>query len=429
MGINMADNLRKQRQNNIHINTHKFSWFPSVLLIFQLFLLLFELFKFDLEIVNAFNQFLQQSSFFLSIINALLILWYWIKGAILKQTNTREFKIVNSCICFANIVLLNKAYDNKKITEIFNSVKDFFSGKNIAICVFVLIIIVAIILIVRYARKDDNYDTPNETPVNNSANSSTATNNTQPQKPSTPNKSKPKDASANALFFIILMILLILIAAVVYILIAKYDIITNIINDADKGYNILAYLLLVISAIALIFLSIIIVTAIARSISKLIFQIPEYIRNSEALDDKIIKIAVGIVLIPIFYGITKLFGISTDWILNLLQKQDFLVVPFTILLYFVLSMVFVEVLYGLFSGRPRAKWLNDFTKIISDTGDNVVNICSSIVNSFFRLIKFIPDFLESIETVLIGEVDENNNLQTNQNDQNDQGDNNNQSKE
>ena len=206
MGIKMSDNLRKQRQNNIHINTHNFSCFPSVLLIFQLFLLLFELFKFDLEIVNAFNQFLQQSSFFLSIINALLILWYWIKGAILKQTNTREFKIVNSCICFANIVLLNKAYDNKKITEVFNSVKDFFSGKNIAICVFVLIIIVAIILIVRYARKDDNYDTPNETPVNNSANNSTATNNTQPQKPSTPNKSKPKDASANALFFIILMI-------------------------------------------------------------------------------------------------------------------------------------------------------------------------------------------------------------------------------
>ena len=111
-------------------------------------------------------------------------------------------------------------------------------------------------------------------------------------------------------------------------------------------------------------------------------------------------------MIPVFYGITKLFGISTDWILNLLQNQDFLVVPFIILLYFVLSMVFVEVLYGLFSGKPRTKWLESFTGIISNTGDSVVQICERIVKSFFRLLNFIPDFLEAIQTILMGEDDE-----------------------
>lgn len=241
-----------------------------------------------------------------------------------------------------------------------------------------------------------------------SANDSTATGNAQLQQMSTSETQVPpkvKDVSANILFFIIFVILLLVIAAVVYFLIAKYDMVTNIINDANKGSSILTYLLLAISVITLIILSVIIIAATARSISRLIFQIPEYIRRADVSDDRIIKIAVGIVLIPVFYGITKLFGISTDWVLNLLQNQDFLVVPFILLLYFVLSMLFVEVLYGLFSGKPRAKWLNNFAEIISSTGDSVVNICGSIVKSFFRLLKFIPDFLESIQTVLMGEED------------------------
>ena len=86
--------------------------------------------------------------------------------------------------------------------------------------------------------------------------------------------------------------------------------------------------------------------------------------------------------------------------------RPFLVVPFIMLLYFVLSMLFVEVLYGLFSGKPRAKWLNRFTGIITTTGDSVIDICDSIVKSFFRLLKFIPDFLKSIQIVLMGEEDE-----------------------
>lgn len=436
----MADNSGEQKQAPIRKNIHNFSWFPSILLLFQLFLLLFGLFKFNHEIVDAFNQFLQESSLFLSMINGLLILWYWIKGAILKRPDiNKEFKIINSCICVTNIVLLNKLYNNNKINEAFSSVKAFFLGKNIAICVFVLVIIASIFLIVRYARKaaknappdemqfansasnstaTDNAQPPNSASnstvtdnaqLPNSANNSTATGNAQPQKMSISTMQAPlgvKDVSVNVLFFIIFMFLILVIAAVVYLLIGRYDMVTNIINDADKGSNILTYLLLAIFAITLILLSIIIVAAIARSIAKLISQIPEYIRRAEVPDDRIIKIAVGIVMIPVFYGITKLFGISTDWVLNLLQNQDFLVVPFIMLLYFVLSMLFVEVFYGLFSGKPRTRWLNGFAEIISVTGDKVVKICGSIVNSFFRLLNFIPDFLEAVQTVLIGEENE-----------------------
>ena len=425
----MADNLSEEKKTPVHKSIHNFSWFPSILMLFQLFMLLFGLFKFNHEIVDSFNQFLQESSLFLSMINGLLILWYWIKGAILKQSDiSKEYKKINSCICIANIVLLNKLYYNNKINEAFSLVKAFFSSENIAICVFVLVIIVATILIMRYARETNKNAPPDKIPFSNSANNDTGTDSTQPPQMSTSITQIPpkvKDTSLNILFFIIFVILLLVIAAVIYLLIAKYNMVTNIINDADKGSNILTYLLLAVSAITLIILSFIIIAATARSISRLIYQIPEYIRRADVSEDRIIKIAVGIVLIPVFYGITKLFGISTDWVLNLLQNQDFLVVPFIILLYFVLSMLFVEVLYGLFSGKPRSKWLNSFTEIISSTGDSVVNICGSIVKSFFRLLNFIPDFLDVTQVVLMGEEDETANAQSGQKGQNNQGNNSN----
>ena len=109
----MSDNPGEQKQPLIHKNIHNFSWFPSILLLFQLFLLLFGLFKFDHEIVGSFNQFLQESSPFLSMINGLLMLWYWIKGAILKRPDiSKEFKIINSCICIA---ITSKKQSRKKI--------------------------------------------------------------------------------------------------------------------------------------------------------------------------------------------------------------------------------------------------------------------------------------------------------------------------
>lgn len=428
----MADNPRNQKRALIRKNIHNFSWFPSILLLFQLFLLLFGLFKLDHEIVDAFAQFLQESSLFLSIINGLLILWCWIKDTILKQRNiSKEFKIINSCICVTNIVLLNKFYDNNKINEVFGTVKAFFSGENITVYIFVLVIVVAIFLIARYGRKEAKVDLPDETKPTNPANYSTATGNDQPQRTSsstTKASSSVKDRSVNILFFIIFMFLILLIVVAGYILVAKYNILSNIINDADKGSNILTYLLLVISVITIIILSFIIIVAIARSLSRFIYKIPKYIRETQPSYDRIIKIAVGIVLIPVFYGITKLFGIGTDWVLDLLQKQDFLVVPFIMLLYFVLSILFVEVVYSLISGNERTKWIKSFTEIISTTGDSVVSICGSIVKSFFRLLKFMPDFLESIQTVFMGEDDETVNTQNKPSDQNNQGDNNNQGK-
>lgn len=437
----MANNPGEHKQTPERKNIHNFSWFPSVLLLFQLFLqfffLLFDQFKLDHKLIDAFIQFLQDSSIFFSMINGLLILWYWKKDKILKRSDiSKEFKIINSCICVANIVLLNKLYENEKINKAFNSIKTFLLGENIVLYVIALIIILAIFLIGRYASKTaeksphdemqpanfasnslggdnaksfnpaDNSKDRGDTQIANFADGNTEADNSQPEQmsPTIMQASpKDKDVGTTVLFFTIFVILLLVIAAVVYLLIAKYDMVTNIINDTDKGSNILTYLLLAVSAITLIILSVIIVAATARSVSKLIFGIPEYIRRTNVSDDRIIKIAVGIVLIPVFYGITKLFGISTDWVLNLLHNQDFLVVPFIMLLYFVLSMLFVEVLYGLFSGKPRAKWLESFAKIVSTTGDDVVDICGSIVNSFFRLLKFIPDFLESIQTVLMGE--------------------------
>lgn len=395
----MVQNASGQKQVSIY-NMHNISWFPSILLLFQLVLLLIELFEVNSEIVMGFKQFLQESSLFLSIINGLLIIWYWKKSTILKRSDvSKEYKIINSCICVANIVLLNKLYNNNKIYSAFSMVKSFLVGDNTAKYALALVVI-AIFLVVHYTIKASKNTPPCEMQHDNSTNKERLIVSAVQEKP------KVNNVGVNALFITIFMVLLLAILAVVYILIAKYDMVSNIINDTEEGTSFLTYFLIFISAMMLIISSIIIMAAIARSFSKFLFQIPEYIRRSEVQDDRIIKITIGIVLIPIFYGITKLFGISTDWVLNLLQNQDFLVVPFIILIYFILSILFVEILYGLFSGKPRTKWLNSFAEIITNTGDSVVKICDSIVKSFFRLLMFIPDFLESIQIVLMGEDEE-----------------------
>lgn len=163
---------------------------------------------------------------------------------------------------------------------------------------------------------------------------------------------------------------------------------------------------MVVFAIALVILLFIFVVAIARSISKFIHDIPAYMNQAKKPNDKVVKTALGIVLIPVFYGMAKLFKINTDWLLNLLQNQDFLVIPFLVLLYFILAMLFVEILYGLISGEDRKTWLKKLTTMVSTTGDSVIGICDGLIKSFLRLLKLIPDFLKSIEMILLGDDEE-----------------------
>ena len=44
--------------------------------------------------------------------------------------------------------------------------------------------------------------------------------------------------------------------------------------------------------------------------------------------------------------------------------------------------------------------------MVSATRDSILEICNSLIKSFFRLLKFAPDIIEAIENLFMGEEDE-----------------------
>lgn len=420
----MVENPKKRGFGSVAENAQNISWFSSLLLLFQLFLLLFNLFQFNHRIVNAFDEFLQESSTFLTCINGLLILWCWLRGKVVnlqKQGVTKEYKIINSCIYIANIVLLKQLYRNDKLKEINESIRSFLAGENVTTYVFAFVVIVMVVIFAFYVVRNTKSQNENgdEKPKDVEPNSKQSSDVSKKKLPT----SSPQDQSTknvSVLFATIYLALILSIIAVIYVLVTKYDMVSNIIHDADGGSEIFIYFSVAVFAIALIILCFVIVTAVARSLTKLFYNIPEYVKQADISADRMIKIAVGIVLIPVLYAISKLSGVGTDWVLNLLQEQDFLAVPFTMLFYFVLSMLFVEIVYGFFAEKSKNKWRKNFSEMIHEIGKKLVEICEEVVKSFFRLIKFIPDFLEAIETVLLGEDSDKSSKPE---DQNPQGDN------
>ena len=117
--------------------------------------------------------------------------------------------------------------------------------------------------------------------------------------------------------------------------------------------------------------------------------------------DRILKFALGIALIPIFYILSKVFKVSTDWILSLFSNQDFLVLPVTIIFFTILSMIFVELIFSLISGRKNYIWALEIKKIVVKTGNDFIKICKGLIESFLRLLKFIPDFFFALEIMLL----------------------------
>lgn len=427
----MVENPKKRGFGSVAENAQNISWFSSLLLLFQLFLLLFNLFQFNHQIVNAFDEFLQESSTFLTCINGLLILWCWLRGKVLnlqkqgmtKQDVTKEYKIINSCIYIANIVLLNQLYRNDKLKEINESIRSFLAGENVTTYVFAFFVIVMVVIFAFYIVRNTKSQNENgdEKPKDVEPNSKQSADVSKKKLPT----SSPQDQSTknvSVLFATIYLALILSIIAVIYVLVTKYDMVSNIIHDADGGSEIFIYFSVAVFAIALIILCFVIVTAVARSLTKLVYNIPKYVKQADISTDRMIKIVVGIVLIPVLYTISKLSGVGTDWVLNLLQEQEFLVVPFIMLFYFVLSMLFAEIVYGFFAEKSKNKWREKFSEMNRDIGKKLVEICEEVVKSFFRLVKFIPDFLEAIETVLLGEDSDLSDKPSKPENQNPQGD-------
>ncbi len=389
-------------------NVHNFSLFPSLLLIIQLLLLLLGVFKIEHELIAAINSFLKTSSIFLNILMGIFIIWYWIKIPVFKQKDfSRKYKVTNTFICAANIILLNKLYDNSKLNGMFKSIS---SLKNIEIYVFLIVVAIAVFLIARYMSKEnDNEQKEKLQSINRSNKTIEAGSGNETQMPIPSNDAssiQSTGSKSNAVFTIVFCILVFLIFAAIYLVVSKFDFFTGWLNGDSSQQNFSILIAVIIAILFIIPAVIIFLIWVARSVSRFIYQMPKYMRDEKGLDDRVIKTVLGLGLIPIFVGASKLLEIDFDFLMNWLNDAPFLVAPVTLIFLIVLSMVFSNVIFGLLWGHKGISVKKDIQKIASDTIKAIVKICGNTIKSFFRLIEFIPDFLEWILILLFGKDDD-----------------------
>ena len=384
-------------------NAHNFSLLPSLLLVFQLLLLLLGVFKIEHELIAAFNSFLENSKIFLNILMVIFIIWYWTKKPVFKQEDfSKQYKATNTFICAANIILLNKLYDNSKLNEL-------FEAGNL-IYVFLIIVTIVAVLIARYMSKETKNEQKEKLESINHSNKTIETgsgNETQmPIQSNDASSIQSTGSKSNAVFTIVFCILVFLIFAAIYLVVSKIDFFTGWLNGESSQQNFSILIAVIITILFILPAVIIFLVWVARSVSRFIYQMPKYMIDEKGADDRVIKTVLGLGLIPIFVGASKLLRIDFDFLVNWLNDAPFLVVPVTLIFLIVLSMVFSNVIFGLLWGHKGISVKKDIQKIASDTIKAIVKICGNTIKSFFRLIEFIPDFLEWILMLLFGKDDD-----------------------
>ncbi len=394
----MENNNRKSTQTK---KRFVISLFPLSLLLFQAVLLVFDIFKIqDIEAVNSMHEFLRDSSLFLSLL-FLLLFGCFLFTTLSKKKGQRDWKytLINSGICAANIVLLNEWYRSDKLESALSSLLE----KPVFVILTILILIVLTVIALQKSKVDDSDTGQTPKPQPDPPINSESTPSLQPvRQQTTISVDRNIDKSKGRLMFIIILSIMAFgIGLLVYFLISKYELIAPILSDQDTLPRYLSYALLIIIGIAAVIVLVIVITYITQYVCKTILSLPGFLEGKKQPAPRIVKVAFGVIGVPVFFGLTKLFKINMDWLLDLLHKRDYLVVPFTILLYFILSLLFVEILYDLFSGRSEKNWAVKFKNTIRSTGNTIMDICDDIVTSFLGLLKFPPDFLRTIEELLL----------------------------
>lgn len=401
------------------------SLFPSLLLVFQLLLLLLGVFI-EHELIVAFNNFLENSKIFLNILMVIFIIWYWTKKPVFKQKDfSRKYKVTNTFICAANIILLNKLYDNSKLNELFGAAKAFFAGN--LIYVFLIIVPIVAFLIARYMSKETDNEQkekrnlpiplpkPRRVRVAKQALTSVKRRAIHGQEA----VSKAVPNNERKIFIIVFTFIAILSVLLGALVIPKLNFLTDLRNGNITKENLQFGVGVIIAVSVIVPMLFLFLAWVTRYIAKFFTRMPEYYNETGRLDKSIIESIVGLAVFLILVFAGDLFGLNSELLHEKLRVPNFLTLPFLSIFAFAFSMIFTRMFFGFFKkdenpeGKnpedKNANVTNSIGTIASDTLERIIRICEGTIKSFFRLIYVFPDFTDSIETVLFGEDNEPNN--------------------
>ena len=375
-----------------------------ILLTFQIVLWLFNIFGLNYSVVYNLNKVLYEATPVFNIMG--LIGFFDCIYKILSKSN--KIKKINIYLTVANLLFLNKYYNSHSILRVWDNIKSFIIEKNIpgwlVISFVALLFVVFLVAAINRQQKTSLYE-PN---LKEKTNTKIVQDIKETNHKNSPNlileKNGKEELKKNnferGLLLFIVLLLLFLVGLAIYFLITRYDLISQIINDAKLHSNYITYIMVAISIIAVLIVLLLFITIIAKRICSMFVSLPQYLKEGKFDDAKLIKGIISILLIPILYWITKSLDLNVDWLLEKLDDKNFLVAPFIAILYFILAIVLVEVFAALFLRSSEHAWTNRLVSIAKYTGKNIVKFSDSLIKSFLRLINFIPDFLESLEDLL-----------------------------
>ncbi|WP_133967248.1 hypothetical protein [Eubacterium limosum] len=355
------------------------------------------------------------SSFFISIgdmLNSATIFWnvlflLFIFSCFMIKKN-KIYGYLNLVINTANIILLNKLYKNEVIIEKYNYIKSIFLKINLQtlllVGIFCVVCTVLFLLIFKrngLVKKAENYESQQgeadneiiyEDEFKEHHNDSNAKNNINPKKDEGKNseiKDQPTSKTEKISFWIIFVILLVTLGAALSFL-------PNIlIQNEIIGYSLASILL----CVSFIFIGALVTALIARRICAVVYNLKNYINNFKNDDDAILRIVLsfGVMAILLYVDNKYQYGLN-DFIDRIVINNTFLVYPVMVLVYLILSYFIVMVALYIFKSESAKK----IEKIIKDASLMLLNFCDSILNNFIKFFAFIPDFINSLEFLLLG---------------------------
>lgn len=384
--------------------------FPTCILIIELILLLCNIFKISFYWLVSIQNLFIDASFCLNVSLILIVIYL-----IYKRNELVKVPAV-LLVCVSDFVLINNLYSNQKLNSIVNDIKDFWASYRIGAVLLFIIITALCVLLVKFLlngkgrkdpRKGNNHIAPSTEVVG--IPSAVQSTNQSMQKPS----SFPQTVSMQAdkyykwcfigMFFLLCVLIYIFLLAF-----TKGTLIPDM--SMLQGMDMLEWLgiigLSLIFVVALIILMIAMVATVCKYICDILFRASN--NNFRDLcakftSEKIIKMAITLVLTPIIYMLGAKYTFTEYDLLNWLSNSSMLPLLIALLISFVVAAIVVNIVTNLFDSVKFGR----VKRIASATIDQVIEICENLIGQLFSVIRACgPNFIEALCALLFDDEED-----------------------
>lgn len=384
--------------------------FPTFILITELILLLCNIFKISFYWLDAIQNLFIDASFCLNVSLILVIIYLIYNRKDLAAVPTGFFA------CTIDFVLINNLYSNQKLNSIVSGLKNLWANYRIGTILLFVIITALCVLLVKFLlngkeRKEQSKNNSFTVPSEEAAGIPSAIQ-SKTQKGPKPNL-QLRDVSMKAdiyykwcfigIFF--LFCVLIFIFLLVFV---KDALIQGM--SVFQGVDILERLgiisLLIIFTVALIILMIAMVATVCKYICDILFRASN--KNLRDLytnftSEKIIKMAITLVLTPIIYMLGAKHTFTEYDLMDWLSDGSMLPLLIALLISFVVAAIVVNIVINLFDSMKFGR----VKKIATNTIDQVIGICESLIRQLFSVIKACgPNFIEALCSLLFDDEED-----------------------